>query len=600
MSLIPVPPIQDRQLALFLQRLRDAVNKNEQELFSGLSSRIDQMESIVAGGNEAGGSGTEYSPWGDYTIPGAPSAFNGKGGFGFIIMEWAGAEQRMVAYTEIWRSADSNQANSVLHAVAVGNVYSDPVNPGETWYYWIRFVTFTNLTSPWSDLTGLQLSTAPNVDELKAQLDGALTESQLTVALQSRINLIDTAGTGLIDRTALLETTQTSHGSQISALETTSDSHATTLSSLQTSSDSHASSISTLETTQASQATQISQIITVNDSQASSITSLNSTTSGQATSISELTTTTDGHTATLATHGSSIAGLEAQWTVKTDVGGLVGGVGFYNNGTTTKFLVNADTFAVFNTSAGSVRVPFIVDGGTVYMDEVMIRNAAIKSAQIQSLAADKLYTNSGTLANAIIGNGHITNAMIGATIQSDNFVTGSAGWRVLKSGSAEFRNIIVRGDIEATSIKANTANIIDTLMLKGQAVTIPVSATSDASHYNRYTNLTTWFEIFSLTYTSTGAPAQITFFANMHFVGRSGGNGWTLRIKANGVVVRDYGICIVANNDGIRQPITLVALHTASSGSVKYSVECRMASGSTTGSDGTFTARTINVLETKR
>ena len=84
-----------------------------------------------------------------------------------------------------------------------------------------------------------------------------------------------------------------------------------------------------------------------------------------------------------------------------------------------------------------------------------------------------------------IDNAAIGNAQIGGDIWSSNFVAGSAGWRIYRSGSAEFRNITARGNIEASSLKANTlmvnrANIVnaavDTLQIEGNAVTIPVHA----------------------------------------------------------------------------------------------------------------------------
>jgi hypothetical protein len=89
------------------------------------------------------------------------------------------------------------------------------------------------------------------------------------------------------------------------------------------------------------------------------------------------------------------------------------------------------------------------------------------------------------IANAAIGN-----AQIGGDIWSSNFVADSAGWRIYRNGNAEFRNITARGDIEASSLKANTlmvnrANIVNaavgTLQIAGNAVTIPVHAYTSAS-----------------------------------------------------------------------------------------------------------------------
>jgi hypothetical protein len=89
------------------------------------------------------------------------------------------------------------------------------------------------------------------------------------------------------------------------------------------------------------------------------------------------------------------------------------------------------------------------------------------------------------IANAAIGN-----AQIGGDIWSSNHVAGSAGWRIYRSGNAEFRNITARGDIEASSLKANTAMVnranivdaaVDTLQIAGNAVTVPVSASGTTS-----------------------------------------------------------------------------------------------------------------------
>jgi hypothetical protein len=86
---------------------------------------------------------------------------------------------------------------------------------------------------------------------------------------------------------------------------------------------------------------------------------------------------------------------------------------------------------------------------------------------------DKLTTNNIAtyMDNAVIGN-----AQIGGNIWSSNYVAGSAGWIIDRTGYAEFRNILARGNIEATSIKADTVDIVGTLHLQGEAVTVPRSA----------------------------------------------------------------------------------------------------------------------------
>lgn len=89
--------------------------------------------------------------------------------------------------------------------------------------------------------------------------------------------------------------------------------------------------------------------------------------------------------------------------------------------------------------------------------EVLIGAAHITDAMVERLRADKLYVTIGTLATAIIGTGHITNAMIGGTIQSSSFSTFSeTGWRILKSGAANFYDVVIsRPNIVASGIWIN-------------------------------------------------------------------------------------------------------------------------------------------------
>jgi len=79
------------------------------------------------------------------------------------------------------------------------------------------------------------------------------------------------------------------------------------------------------------------------------------------------------------------------------------------NGTevVTRFAVNANQFVVASGSGNNVFSPFIIKNGQVLINQ------------------------------AFIGEGWIENTMIGSFIQSNNFVSGSAGWRLDKSGLFE-------------------------------------------------------------------------------------------------------------------------------------------------------------------
>lgn len=87
----------------------------------------------------------------------------------------------------------------------------------------------------------------------------------------------------------------------------------------------------------------------------------------------------------------------------------------------SQFLVDANRFAVMSKQGGSYMLPFVVEGTTVYINSVLIKN------------------------------GSITNAMIGNEIKSNDFVSGSKGWRILKSGAAEFNSAVFRGTVYASA-----------------------------------------------------------------------------------------------------------------------------------------------------
>ena len=73
----------------------------------------------------------------------------------------------------------------------------------------------------------------------------------------------------------------------------------------------------------------------------------------------------------------------------------------------TRFAVNANQFVVASGSGNSVFSPFIIKDGQVLINQ------------------------------AFIGEGWITNAMIGGFIQSNNYVAGQVGWSFSKAGTLE-------------------------------------------------------------------------------------------------------------------------------------------------------------------
>ena len=106
----------------------------------------------------------------------------------------------------------------------------------------------------------------------------------------------------------------------------------------------------------------------------------------------------------------------------------------------SQFIFDANRFAISNgigSGSGQWQLPFVVENGNVI---------------IQS---------------AVIGDGSISNAKIGNFIQSNNYVAGSTGWRIDKSGNAE-----IRGKLYANSGEFAFNGINNTVQINGNGITV--------------------------------------------------------------------------------------------------------------------------------
>lgn len=167
-----------------------------------------------------------------------------------------------------------------------------------------------------------------------------------------------------------------------------------------------------------------------------SINSLNQTFSdyqqATATQINGITATVNGHTSAITTNAQAIANvngdLKAMYSIKVGVSsngqyyaaGMGIGVENTPSGMQSQVIFLADRFAVTTAAGNSVALPFVIQNGQTF----------IRASFIQD----------GTIENAKIGN----------YIQSNNYAAGSAGWKLNKTGDAEFNNVTVRGVVYAS------------------------------------------------------------------------------------------------------------------------------------------------------
>ncbi|MDC3534997.1 phage tail tip fiber protein, partial [Escherichia coli] len=155
-------------------------------------------------------------------------------------------------------------------------------------------------------------------------------------------------------------------------------------------------------------------------------------TQASATKINTLTVKSGENSAAINVNAQAIAdvngNLSAMYNIKVGVSsngqyyaaGM--GIGVQNtpSGMQSQVIFLADRFAVTTAAGNSVALPFVIQNGQTF----------IRASFIQD----------GTIENAKIGN----------YIQSNNYAAGSAGWKLNKTGDAEFNNVTVRGVVYAS------------------------------------------------------------------------------------------------------------------------------------------------------
>lgn len=110
----------------------------------------------------------------------------------------------------------------------------------------------------------------------------------------------------------------------------------------------------------------------------------------------------------------------------------------------TEFVIQADKFAVIDSTGVGQIAPFQVVGGITY----------IKNALIQEVSAGKITAGTITSQALTISDGITPGS---GTIQSSGFTAGSSGWRIRGTGDAEFNTVTVRnGTITGSSIGTPT------------------------------------------------------------------------------------------------------------------------------------------------
>jgi predicted phage tail protein len=165
-------------------------------------------------------------------------------------------------------------------------------------------------------------------------------------------------------------------------------------------------------------------------------------TQASATKINSLTVTVNGQTAAITQTANAVAdingNISAMYNIKVGVAangqyyaaGMGIGVENTPSGMQSQVIFLADRFAVTTQAGSTVALPFVIQNGQTFIRDTFIQD--------------------GTISNAKIGN----------YIQSNNYVAGSAGWKLDKGGTFEINGVAGGGRmlISSTLIRIYDSN----------------------------------------------------------------------------------------------------------------------------------------------
>tara|TARA_R100000951_G_scaffold100905_1_gene91874 strand:+ start:3403 stop:5280 length:1878 start_codon:yes stop_codon:yes gene_type:complete len=407
----------------------------------------------------ATGFGPAADEVGDVTVPPAPTSLTASGLFTDVLLSWNQSTNTAPygnhAFTEIWRSQAEDLSSAVLVGTTNAFIYTDKgLEYDSTYYYWVRFISTTNTPGVYSNM-----ASATTVENIGATM-AALSE---TLADLPGYNLI---ATGAAAATVIKQSSSPSTRADGSALGVhdfwfdTDDGQIytrnaannawvagrdSTLVSL------YGSTSYTGSTITAAMASAQADIVTVTNSQsatATAVTNLTSTVTSNNNTLTASVNTLNTTTANLNGDVNAMFVLQVATESngsKSAAGMVVGSNASNGSGAQSYVQFQADKFAIWNGSSSTA--PFIVSGGTVFIDSARIQDGAINTARIANAAIQTAKIGDAQITTAKIANLQVTNALIAdATIQDAKIVSLNA-------------TKISAGLIDAARINVDTLNV---------------------------------------------------------------------------------------------------------------------------------------------
>lgn len=506
---IPRDPGAGKDVQALIETVEVLVGARNDPMYRALTPAdlVDAGFEFNPTGNGAGGGrGVITIPGGlGTTLPDKPTKaenLNVAGSFTGIGLTWDRANYRGHAGTEVYRSGTNDFGTAVLIATVLGRSHTDHVVPGSAYYYWIRFVNEDGDLGPLNSTQGTYGATSLLVTDIIQATNDLLNSDDLTPGIvappggsvaglaQEIIDRI-AGDASLADDDLLLEIQILAQVAQGDATDVSLTSQIITEQTVRADADSAmASDITLLQSSVDGPNGVIAKAIALEQWQTDVVNDPDGTILASSTRISALEASVgNGPTgldarATVLEEAQAIISdhIAANYSITTtvDVGGntRVTGMKILNQvGQLSKIIFNTDVFSIAPPLTGTgadlndpgtpvFTVGPYTDPATqittnqVVMNKAVIGDLTVGNAAIQELTADKITItgvpgNPSSIAEVLIGNAEITDAMIGNVIQSTVYSPSQGiGWRISKNGAIDAAAITIRdqtGQIILTS-----------------------------------------------------------------------------------------------------------------------------------------------------
>ncbi|HBM2881111.1 TPA: DUF1983 domain-containing protein [Klebsiella oxytoca] len=429
-----------------LQSLQNTVTQHGKDL-SAASGNITSLQSSLSQIRKSGanlvidGSFENLNPSGNLSIFTGDkhsgnrcarfkrSAATGSGGNNDVNYgEWFDLRANQVVYVEIWAKLDAeNTVKSPGGYANVGMQWQDSAQKN-SWPSAFQ-IKFDNLTTSWQKFSGYVRAgadafrgimwmsipaAAANIQGYSFLIDDVIImDATEGYNAQQTANAASTAVSDLSTKVTAIDGKITAQTSQLTSMQSKVDASSSKVDQLsKTLSDSQSSQASLNTSLQSQISAQASANIKNQadlNSTMTSVATIKSTQATQATQLSAVAKSQTDMTATLNNQTASIQvlqeavsnndSLNSTWMVKMETNsagkkyaaGIALGVDGKNQ--QSQFLVQADRFALINTSNGNTTTPFVIDNGVTYMSAAYIKDGSISSAKVGDLMSNGFQEN---------------------------------------------------------------------------------------------------------------------------------------------------------------------------------------------------------------